>query len=486
MVDKLNKSPQKLEEKVLKAIFANNDSLVDIITTVTPEMFSVPDYGAIYSAMIGLYKENKEITDETVQLYLEKQKIDINISSLKKLFNEGFTSTKVKSTAEDLSAIYQRRFILENVRNVLNDEDECPTTANDLLDRLNNISLKANEVLSNKSETVKCCADKNKFMTDIQLKLSGRYEDTGLKTGFTTIDDKLDGLKRGNLWTICADSQVGKSMFALELTLNTCEHNPDIHALYYSLEMTKEEQETRGIGMVTGIEPDKIDNPKKYFLEYDDITGEILDYSKDENMINEYTNKVRNGLDKINSLNLFIDDTPDHTIQTLEASVRKHYLKYGRVDLIVVDHMNILCSGTVSEEVGKLKEGYATLKKLAKKFDCVVICLHQFNNELKTDEMRKPNIFNLIGGAAPRHFSDVIVGIWRPGIYREVVEKFPQLKDYCDLTWQKVRSKCKPDPTPMNYNGFIFTEKTPEELRGDMLNGEVYLNDSGELVIPEG
>ena len=222
MVDKLNKSPQKLEEKVLKAIFANNDSLVDIITTVTPEMFSVPDYGAIYSAMIGLYKENKEITDETVQLYLEKQKIDINISSLKKLFNEGFTSTKVKSTAEDLSAIYQRRFILENVRNVLNDEDECPTTANDLLDRLNNISLKANEVLSNKSETVKCCADKNKFMTDIQLKLSGRYEDTGLKTGFTTIDDKLDGLKRGNLWTICADSQVGKSMFALELPLNSC------------------------------------------------------------------------------------------------------------------------------------------------------------------------------------------------------------------------------------------------------------------------
>ena len=148
--------------------------------------------------------------------------------------------------------------------------------------------------------------------------------------------------------------------------------------------------------------------------------------------------------------------------------------------------MNILCSGTVSEEVGKLKEGYATLKKLAKKFDCVVICLHQFNNELKTDEMRKPNIFNLIGGAAPRHFSDVIVGIWRPGIYREVVEKFPQLKDYCDLTWQKVRSKRKPDPTPMNYNGFLFTEKTPEELRGDMLNGEVYLNDSGELVIPEG
>ena len=75
MVDKLNKSPQKLEEKVLKAIFANNDSLVDIITTVTPEMFSVPDYGAIYSAMIGLYKENKEITDEnniTITILLQK------------------------------------------------------------------------------------------------------------------------------------------------------------------------------------------------------------------------------------------------------------------------------------------------------------------------------------------------------------------------------------------------------------------------------
>lgn len=483
--DILSNSPQKLEEKLLKSIFACNDCIVDVINIIGPNMFTIPEYSDIYNAMIELYKSDTDINDETVQLYIEEHKIDINPNVIKKLFNEGFTSINIQGTAENLKKIYQRRYILEGLRSILNDEESTPSNANDLLSKVNDISLRSNELLCESNEEKKCCSDKNKILTDIQLKLLDKGENEGLKTGFPTIDDKLNGLQRGNLWTVCADSQVGKSMFALELALNISKLNPDIHTLYYSLEMTVEEQENRCLGMTIGVEPDKLDNPKKYFTQYNEKTGEIIDKSKDINEVNKFTQLIKDGLDEISSYNLFIDDTPDYNIQTLEASIRKHYLKYGKVDLIVVDHMNILCSGTVSEEVGKLKEGYATLKKIAKKFNCVVICLHQFSNELKNDELRKPNVFNLIGGGAPRHFSDVIVGIWRPCVYREVIEKYPKLKDYCDLTWQKVRGKRKPDPTPMNYNGYLFTEKTPDEIKGDILNGEVYLNEHGELIIPE-
>lgn len=478
----LTKSPQKLEEKILKAIFKSKDCILEVIDIITPSTFTISDYGAIYSAMVELYKQDSNINVETVQLYLEENHTDVNPNVIKKLYNEGFTSLAVADTAIVLKKLYQRRFILEKLRGILDDQEQSPTEFNDLLEDVNDVVLKSNELVLNNDKDTKYCNNVDDILSDVYLKLQDKYEDEGLKTGFSVIDDNLGGLKQGHLWTICADSQVGKSMFALELVLQTCRLNPDIHALYYSLEMTQREQEVRGLGMITNIEPSHIDNPKKYFIKFDERTGRVVDDLKNSKVVEDYKYKLRSGLEELKSYNICVDDTPDYNTQTLEASIRKYFLKQGRVDLIVVDHMNILCSGTVSEEVSKLKEGYATLKKLAKKFKCTIICLHQFSNELKNDALRKPNIFNLIGGSAPRHFSDVIVGLWRPGIYPEVVDNNPELKDHCELIWQKVRGAKKPDSTLMDFNGFLFIEKEPDGLQGDIISGEVFLTPDGSFI----
>lgn len=478
----LNKQPSKLEEKVLKAIFKRENALVDVADIINSNMFTISEYSSIYQAMLDIFKEGNTITPETVQIKLESSGVSVDNKILQKLYNESYTCIKVEETALMMKEIYQRRFVLQNLREILEQQEDKPTGVNAILDQINTVTIKSNEMVSNGSVTAKCCDDANEIMVDVLGKLSGKVENGGLQTGFNVIDRNLNGMKRGNLWCVCADSQVGKSMFALELVLNICERQPDIHALYYSLEMTKKEQEIRGLGMILDIEPEKIDNPKKYFMSFDRKSNTVIDTSKDPAKVQEYTAKIRQGIDKLRGYNLFIDETPDHTSTSLEASIRKHHLRFGKVDLIVVDHMNILCSGTVSDEVGKLKEGYAMLKKIAKKYNCVVICLHQFSNELKNDELRKPNIFNIIGGSSARHFSDVICCIWRPGIYREVVDKHPELKDHCDLTWQKVRGAKKPDPTLMSYNGYMFKEKEPSDTQGEILNGEIYINSDGELV----
>lgn len=480
----LTKSPQDLEAKILKAIFKRNDCIIDIMEIITPNIFTVNDYGAIYSAMVELYRKDSDINVETLQLYLEENNTNIEPSILQKLYNESYTSLRIKDTATILKKLYQRRFVLEKLRNIIENQEQSPTEFSELLDDLNDVVIKSNELIINSNKDTKCCNDPNEIITDVLTKMTGNDDIGGLKTGISVIDNDLGGLKQGHLWTLCADSQVGKSMLGLEIALNTCERQPDIHTLYYSLEMTKKEQEIRGLGMITNIEPSHIDNPQKYFTKFDKETGRIrnLLQENDEEAKNEYVRKLRYGIDKLKKYNLYIDDTPDHDIQTLEASIRKHVLKYGRCDLIIVDHMNILCSGTVSEEVGKLKEGYSTLKKIAKKYNCTIICLHQFSNELKHDELRKPNIFNIIGGGAPRHFSDIIVGIWRPEIYREVIEKHPELKGHCDLTWQKVRGAKKPEPTLMEFNGYMFTEKGVEK---DVVSGEIYLDSNGNIITKE-
>ena len=56
----LNKSPQKLEEKILKAIFKREDCILDIIDIISPNYFSIPEYSAIYNAMVELYKKDSD------------------------------------------------------------------------------------------------------------------------------------------------------------------------------------------------------------------------------------------------------------------------------------------------------------------------------------------------------------------------------------------------------------------------------------------
>ena len=64
----LNKSPQKLEEKILKAIFKREDCILDIIDIISPNYFSIPEYSAIYNAMVELYKKDSDINRKTKKI----------------------------------------------------------------------------------------------------------------------------------------------------------------------------------------------------------------------------------------------------------------------------------------------------------------------------------------------------------------------------------------------------------------------------------
>ena len=81
----LNQNSQLLEEKVLKAIFKRNDIIVETLDIINPNMFAMPSYASIYSAMLSLYKSNSAINDESVQIWLESNGLSVEPNLIKKL-----------------------------------------------------------------------------------------------------------------------------------------------------------------------------------------------------------------------------------------------------------------------------------------------------------------------------------------------------------------------------------------------------------------
>jgi hypothetical protein len=308
----LNQNSQLLEEKVLKAIFKRNDIIVETLDIINPSMFAMPSYASIYSAMLSLYKSNSAINDESVQIWLESNGLSVEPNLIKKLYNETYSRLKVRETCEILRELYRRRYMLTQVRELVDKEDEQPTSSENILERINNIAIKANEQVSNNAKIAsRCFEDTNSFMADITSKLKNKIEENGITTGWQTIDTALGGFYRKQLICLCASSSAGKSWIALQTCLQMCLNNPELKVLYFSLEMSKEELEQRMLSIITGIPCDVLQRPHKYFVEYDE-RGVLRDYYKEDpnsERVQSFLRKIKNGVDilsMIDRVNEFI------------------------------------------------------------------------------------------------------------------------------------------------------------------------------------
>ena len=481
----LNQNASTLEAKVLKAIFKRNNSILDIIDILKPDMFSISDYSNIYNAMIELYKEDNTINAETVEMFVHNNGIDIDSNVIKKLYNESYTSLKIKDTALIIKELYQRRTMLFGLREIIENQEQTPTSSDEILGKINDVAMKLNDMISDEKNTnTKCCDNIDSLLKTIEEKLYKNVEDDSIKCGIPVIDNELGGLKRGRVFTIVADSQVGKSALACQIGIQSCLLNKNIYLDYNSLEMTKEECEERCLSNVTNIEPRYISDPLKFFNKFNEKTS-YIDTFKDEKEIEDFKKTIKEGCEILKGLNINIYDDPELDVLAFKARCKKNHLKRGRTDIIIVDHVGIACAGTPQEVVGKMDAFYNVSKQIAKMFNCVVILLHQFNNEIDKDPMRFPNIFSLRGSSAPRHYSDVICAIYRPAVYPDLIKNNPDLKDVCQLVWQKVRYTAKPDTTPMEYNGFRFIQKTPNEMQGEIVSGNIFITEDGEIVDEE-
>ncbi len=474
----LNKDCVNLEQKILKSIFKSNSSLLDVIDIITPQMFTLSDYAYIYQAMIDLYKEDSAITLETVQLKIEDSGYCIDSRILQKLYNEGFTTIKIKETANILKELYQRRYILENLHNIVEEQENTPTLSQNILEQVNNIAIKAGEKISYNHQATRCFNNRNKFLSDIEVRLKNPISEQGLTTGWNTIDTELGGFIRGNLICLCASSGAGKSWISWETCIQMCMANPSLKALYFSLEMKKEELESRAISIITGIPTDAIDRPRNYFKKFDE-QGIFHDYYlEDKEKVKKFKNDISNAIDILSSLNITIDDEGGLKIEDILARTQRYALKNDGIDLIFIDHTYLLRNINVdmgtSDEFGNI---YYSLKNTAKKFNCVVYALHQLNMEVKNNTDRRPSIYNIRGSSQIIDNCDILMLLYNSNIHKDLIKQNPELKNVIDITFGKVRSNKLPDNIDLEFTNYGFKEKKINEGGTNIIFGEITLDE---------
>jgi replicative DNA helicase len=220
-------------------------------------------------------------------------------------------------------------------------------------------------------------------------------------TGYTALDERLGGLMRGDLIILGGRPSMGKTALGTEIGRNVARRGGAVHLA--SLEMSKEQIARRCIGAATFHEASALDRIE-YFRLRPGATGFDMD--------------KLHGIAATLPRSLIIDDRPAQTVAQIEAGARATRRRLGRLDLIVVDYLQLMrAASRVGNRVHEIEETTQGLKALAKRLDCPVLALCQLSRAIEGREDKRPQLADLRDSGAIEQDADVVLAVYREAYY---------------------------------------------------------------------
>ncbi len=394
------------EQSLLGIIMLNNECFEDIADIVLPSYFYVPANGKIFEAIRVLIVQDSVVDPITINNYFEKNK-NLQQSNIKNYLIELVNSVITTSAAVDYAKIiydlYVRRQLILIGENIIYDATnkfgsnvagtEQIEVAESKLYELATSNVQDNCLsffeISNKAiKTIE-----NAFKSDNKL--------AGITTGFIDLDRKLGGLNRSDLIILAGRPSMGKTALATNIAFKVALENllgreNSGKVAFFSLEMSAEQLVVRILSQECEIPFERIRK------------GEFK---------NEHFEKIASIMKKIQSIPLFIDDTPALTVASLRTRARKLKRQKG-LDLIVIDYLQLLIGDKRNDNrVQEISGITRALKALAKELDIPIIALSQLSRAVEVRDDKRPQLADLRESGSIEQDADVVMFVFREEYY---------------------------------------------------------------------
>ncbi|MBN1653786.1 MAG: replicative DNA helicase [Deltaproteobacteria bacterium] len=221
---------------------------------------------------------------------------------------------------------------------------------------------------------------------------------TGLPTGFKRLDSMTAGMHAGDLIIVAGRPSMGKTAFALNVSVNACSKDKHSPVVVFSLEMPKEQLASRMLCSEAQVDAARL------------RTGRLF---------KEDWPKLAEAAGTISDLPIWIDDTPGLTLMELRAKARRLRAEKG-LALIVIDYLQLMRSGSRNESrEQEISEISRSLKGLAKELELPVLALSQLNRGVETrgTKDKRPQLSDLRESGAIEQDADTILFIYRDEVY---------------------------------------------------------------------
>jgi replicative DNA helicase len=393
------------EQSVLGTIFLDSKEIASVIDLLDNEDFFDLSHQLIYQAMKDLHNSQLNIDYTSVASILEQSQNLAKAGGIKYLYQlaDLVPSTEHLETYVDLVKDGSlKRQVIGLTSKILEDGYQGEMNATDYL--------------AYAEESIFALAQKRKtsefsMLSDVIREVKEKTEKnrdkkggiTGLRTGFSNLDNLTSGLQPEELIILAARPSMGKSAFAMNLALNVAKRNKDGQAgvAIFSLEMSNEQLAARMLSSESNIENNKIKTGSLSSKEWQFLEG---------------------GMQSLSRLRISFDDSSAVTVSDIRAKCRK-LSQEGKLDFVVIDYLQLIKgddrSGNRQEEVAKISR---SLKQMARELKVPILALSQLSREVEKREDKRPVLADLRESGSIEQDADIVMFLYRGDYYQQDLE----------------------------------------------------------------
>ncbi len=229
---------------------------------------------------------------------------------------------------------------------------------------------------------------------------------SGLTTGLRDLDKKTGGLHKSDLLILAGRPGMGKTALATKIAFGAARSlmvedgaaKKHGSVVIFSLEMSSEQLATRLLSEESRVSTERIrkgDIGEREFVRFVGVSKELQ------------------------SLPLYIDDTPAITLSALRTRCRRLARTRG-LSLVVIDYLQLMrpSPGTRTEsrvlEISAITMG---LKALAKELEIPVLALSQLSRSVESREDKRPQLSDLRESGSIEQDADAVMFVYRDEYY---------------------------------------------------------------------
>ena len=409
------------EESLLGNIMLYDEAMRQTVEAgILSEDFYFDNHRKIYNIMYSMYEKKESIDPVSLSTKLKDFEYYDKVGGADFILRLAGSTISNANTKDYIRIIKNKSYarkVIEAANKIAVEGYDGKLEIEDLLDEAEN------RILGITRSRAMSDFKKSSEVFDATLEKIQRIYDqgdtiTGIKSMYSDLDRMTTGFQRGDLIILAARPSVGKTAFALNISLNAASVSSGAVAIF-SLEMPADQLASRMLSAKSRV------------------AGQKLRTGKLDN--NDWS-KVNEAVSELRRQKIYIDDTPGIKVSDIFAKCRTLKNDAG-LSLIIIDYIQLIQgSGKNESRQQEVSEISRRLKALARELDVPVIALSQLSRGVEKREDKRPMLSDLRESGAIEQDADLVMFLYRDEYYNRKDEEERAATEEVELNLAKHRN----------------------------------------------
>jgi replicative DNA helicase len=404
MADRLPPHDIDAEEATLGSLLIDGGAIIKTETIIKPQDFYSERNRWIYETCVNLYQRNEGINQITVAqdlARLEKLEGCGGAAFLSHLISVTPTSLDIEHYAAIVARLSMMRKLIQTSETISGIGYQADPDVDASLDKSEDLLYNLRHGQSARGFThIRQVIEKileTEPEDDENIKPS---EMRRVPTGFTSIDDFLNGMQRADLIVLAGRPSMGKTSLALNIARNAAIEHRAVVAMF-SLEMSGESLVYRLLSSESQVNAWKI---------------------RKKNETRDEEKRVMDAIGILSEAMIYIDDSPMMRVSEMRSKAKRLHSEQN-INLIIIDHLGLMQGDTRNDNrVQEISYITRSLKVLARELNVPVLVVSQLSRASEWRATHKPQLSDLRDSGSIEQDADVVMFVYRDEYYYRTEE----------------------------------------------------------------